>query len=134
MAALVSRRTPARTSTSVELLASMVRSPSRMETRAAVGGSCAGVGGGGGVAGTCACGGGSGCLLPFLFFADTTAALAPADLEPPCLVELADDCAGPLLGGAQIGVAVGLAAVCASSDTPIANRARTCRDDLSEGT
>jgi hypothetical protein len=36
----------------VELFASIVSNPSRMETRAGVGGNCAGVGAGGGVVGT----------------------------------------------------------------------------------
>src|SRR4051812_50157061 len=96
MAALVSRRTPANTSASVELFASIVSSPPRIETRAAVGGSCAGVGGGGGVAGTCACGGGSGCFLPFLFFSDSTAAFVPVGLAGPCFFLIAGDWRGSL--------------------------------------
>jgi hypothetical protein len=146
MAALVSRRTPASTSASVELFASIVSSPSRIETRAGCGGNCAGVGGGGGGAGTCACGGGSGAFFPFFAFLAEAAVRACAVFEPacadpaealcavfePCCPDLVAGCiadwlfvpalaAAPAFGGAADGV-------CATRGAPNASKANNGRD------
>src|SRR4051812_5046880 len=136
IAAFVSRRTPVRTSASVELLASIVSRPLRMVTRAGVGGNWAGVGGGGG--GSCTCGCGSGTFLPFATLPRVPAfwifAVAPGVcFVATALAELVVFAVAVETGLVVLAPLVAVSGACASAGRDTTAENRTNKAALNEG-